>query len=55
MENQLGVLNSDPVLMQGDIVITEAQTRQRFGWREGVSLLTAVATVVLVLDQVFIK
>ena len=53
MENQLGMLNSDPVLMQGDMVITEAKTRQRFGWREGLSILTATATLVLVVDQIF--
>ena len=52
MENQIGVLNSDPVLVQGDMVITEAKTRRRFGWRDGLTVLTAVATSVLVVDQV---
>ena len=55
MENQIGPLNSDPVLVQGDMVFTEAQTRQRFGWRDGLSILTAVAAIALVVDNIFFE
>ncbi len=53
MENELRVLNSDPVLIQGDMIFTEAKVRQRFGWRDALSVVTALATSVLVFDQVF--
>ena len=55
MENRIGLLNSDPVLVRGDMVIAEERTRQRFGWRDGLSILTAVATVVLVIDNAFLN
>ena len=54
MEDQIGLLNSDPVLMQGDMVIAQERTRRLFGWRDGLSILTAVATVVLVIDNAFL-
>ena len=55
MEDQLGLLTSDPVLQTGDMVFTEAKTRQRFGWRDGIAILTVLATTALVVDQVFIE
>lgn len=55
MENQLTALAQDPVIMHGDLLMTEERTRQRFGWRDGLSILTALATVALVVDNVIIN
>lgn len=52
MDNAVGVLNEDPVLLQGDLVVAEEEIRQRFNWRDGISILTAVGTVALIIERV---
>ena len=51
MDNELVALAQDPILMNGDMLITEERTRRRFGWRDGISILTALASVILVIDN----
>ena len=55
MENEITTLSQDPVLTSGDLILTEEQARQRFGWRDGVSLLSTLGTLVLLIDQVFLE
>ncbi len=52
MEDELSALVQDPILLNGDMLIAEERTRQRFGWRDGASLVTVLASVVLVIDAV---
>lgn len=55
MLNELRTLDRDPVLLHGDMLMTEERIRQRFGWRDGLSILTAIASVALVIDNVFFQ
>ena len=51
MEDQVQVLSEDPTLMHGDTVVIEERVAQRFGWRDGISILTAVSAVVLLVER----
>jgi hypothetical protein len=51
VENGILLLNEDPVLMHSDLLVLEEQIKQKFNWRDGLSVLTAVGTVVLIVTQ----
>ena len=55
MDKELLPLTQDPVLMSGDMLMTEERTRQRFGWRDGISILTALGTIALLFDNAFFQ
>jgi len=52
MEDRILTLDRDPTLLNGDVRVSDEQVKQRFGWRDGLSVLTAAATIVLVIDGV---
>lgn len=52
MEDEIFVLDEDPALLNGDMLILEEQVKQRFSWRDGLSILTAVGTVVLLAERI---
>ena len=54
MQDELSALVQDPILMNGDMLIAEEKTRLRFGWRDGATLLTALASIILVIDNAFL-
>ena len=54
MEDEVLVLNEDPVLLPRDIVVVDEVVKQRFGWRDMLSIVTAIAGIALVVDNVFI-
>lgn len=51
VENGILLLNEDPVLMHSDLLVLEEQIKQKFNWRDGLSVLTAVGTIVLIVTQ----
>lgn len=40
-----------PTLQDGDFINIEVRTRQRFGWRDGLRILTSVSTVLLLIER----
>lgn len=40
-----------PRLRDGDFLAVEITTRQRFGWRDGLRILTSLSTVILLVDR----
>jgi len=50
--DMLGEPAQTPVLQDGDILQVEIIERRRFGWRDGLTVITAVATVTLAIDRV---
>ncbi len=50
MENEILVLNDDPVLLSGDVIVADELVKLRFGWRDGLAILTSVASLVLIID-----
>ena len=52
MENEILVLNDDPVLLSGDVIVADELVRQRFNWRDGLAILTSVGTFILIFDQI---
>ena len=52
MKDEILVLDDDPVLLSGDIVVVDELIRQRFGWRDVLSVATALGTIVLVVDTI---
>ena len=52
MQGEIVVLNDDPVLLSGDVIVADEVVEQRFGWRDGLTILTAVGTVVLIIDRI---
>ncbi|MFQ5568334.1 MAG: SLBB domain-containing protein [Rhodothermales bacterium] len=51
MENEILLLDQDPTLLSGDVLVAEEQLRQRFGWRDGVTLVTALGTLTLIVER----
>ena len=51
MEDEIFALNEDPVLFSGDIVVADELVKQRFGWRDGLSILTSVGTLILIIER----
>lgn len=52
MENEILVLGEDPVLLSGDMVIVEEIVKQRFDWLDGLSVITGIASLVLIVDRI---
>lgn len=52
MQDELLALDQDPVLAHGDMLVVDEKVRQTFGWRDGLSVLTALGTIVLVIERV---
>lgn len=52
MEDQITMLNDDPVLFSGDTIVAEEIVRQRFGWLDALSVTTAIGTIVLIIDTI---
>ena len=40
-----------PALAEGDVLMVETRLRRKFGWREGLSVLTAVGTLALIVER----
>ena len=51
MENEILVLNDDPVLLSGDVIVADAMVKQRFNWRDGLAVLTSVGTLILIIER----
>ena len=43
--------NQYPELRDGDFLRVEVQTRNRFGWRDGLQILTSLSTVILLVER----
>jgi hypothetical protein len=41
-----------PTLRERDLISVEVRSRQRFGWRDGLRILTSLASVILVIDRI---
>ncbi len=52
MQDEIVVLNDDPVLLSGDVIVADEVVEQRFGWRDGLTILTSVASLVLIIDTI---
>ncbi len=52
MQDEIVVPNDDPVLLSGDVIVADEVVKQRFGWRDGLTILTAVASLVLLIDRI---
>jgi hypothetical protein len=52
MQDELIALDQDPVLTHGDMLVVDEKVRQSFGWRDGLSVLTALGTIALVIERV---
>ncbi len=50
MENEILVLNDDPVLLSGDLIVADEMVRQLFNWRDALSIATTLGTLVLIID-----
>ncbi len=53
LESMLTEPGRYPPLAEGDVLIIDQHLRRKFGWREGLSVLTAVGTFALVVDRLF--
>jgi len=51
MENQLVVEDADPLLLEGDVLSFESETRQGIGWRDIFPVVSMVATLLIVVDR----
>lgn len=40
-----------PQLQDGDVISVEVRSRQRFGWRDGLSILTSLSSVIVLLER----
>lgn len=52
VEDGILLLNEDPTLMHGDLLVLEERVKQKFNWRDGVSILSVVGTLVLVAERI---
>ena len=52
MQDEIVVLNDDPVLLSGDVIVADELVKQRFNWRDGLASLTSVGTFILIFDQI---
>ena len=51
MENELVLLPSDPLLQHGDVLTVKAVTRRTFGVRDIFPIISAAATIALLVDR----
>ena len=52
MENAVAMLDEDPTLLQGDIVLAEEIVRQRTSWRDVLAVVASVGTLATIVLQV---
>ncbi len=52
MEDEILVLNDDPVLLSGDVIVADEMVRQLFNWRDALAILTSVGTFILIFEQI---
>ncbi len=52
MEDEIVVLNDDPVLLSGDVIVADEMVRQLFNWRDALSIATSIGTLVLIIDTI---
>ncbi len=52
MENQIIVSSADPVLQAGDVLSAESVVRQTFSIRDLFPIISAAATLAILLDRV---
>lgn len=55
MENQIVVSDADPVLHSGDVLSAESVVRQTFSFRDLFPIISAAATLALLIDRVTTK
>lgn len=53
MEDEVFAFEEDPVLQDGDVLVAETYTRERFTWRDVLSVLSGVGTTLLLVERVF--
>ena len=53
MKNEIVMLSDDPVLLSGDMVVADEEIKQRFSWRDLLSVVAAIGSIVLVIDNIF--
>ncbi len=51
MEDEIFASEDDPVLEDGDVLTVETIARQRFAWRDAVTIVNAVALVALAVER----
>ncbi len=52
MENEIAMLSNDSVLLPGDVIVADAMVKQLFNWRDALSIVTSLGTLVLVIDTI---
>ena len=40
-----------PQLREGDVISVDVRSRQRFGWRDGLSILTSLSSIIVLLER----
>lgn len=53
MEDEVFAFEEDPLLQDGDVLLAETYTRERFTWRDVLSVLSGVGTTLLLIERVF--
>ncbi len=51
MQDEILVLNDDPVLLSGDVIVADEVVKQLFNWRDGLAILTSVGTFILIIER----
>ena len=50
LEGHLASTQPYPVLEENDVLMVESRLRQSFGWREGLTILTSIATAIVAIN-----
>jgi hypothetical protein len=51
MENEIFASDEDPMMAHGDVLTVESVATERFGWRDAVTIVNAVALVALAIER----
>ncbi|RMF58362.1 MAG: hypothetical protein D6746_09840 [Bacteroidetes bacterium] len=51
LEEMLANPGAYPVLQEGDVVMIESKVSQRFQWRDALTILTSLSTIILLVDR----
>lgn len=51
MEDALAAPSAYPDLQDGDVLVVETRVRERFGWRDGLRVLTSLSSLILLVDR----
>ena len=52
MENEILILDDDPILQEGDVMTVEVLVQQRFSLRDVFPIVAAIASLTLAIDRV---